>query len=229
MGALEALIKKQYSAEFTLQVDLSIQSGFTVMFGPSGAGKTSVLNCIAGLVSPDQGRIVLGARVFFDSAAGTNVPVEQRRVGYVFQTLALFPHLSAEENIRYGIAHKPRPEQAERAAQILSSFRIAHLAKRLPHQISGGERQRVALARTLVTEPEILLLDEPLSALERDIKVAIIEDLKRWNDARKIPVLYVTHSHGEAAALEGLLIVLKHGAIAVRGESRELLNNQDLE
>ena len=229
MSALEALVKKQYSDEFTLQVDLSIESGFTVMFGPSGAGKTSLLNCLAGLVAPDQGRIVLGRRVLFDSARGINMAVEQRRIGYVFQTLALFPHLSVGENVRYGIVDQPLNEQKERVSQILAAFRIASLSGRRPQQISGGERQRVALARTLVTEPQLLLLDEPLSALDRDIKFAIIEDLKRWNETRNIPVLYVTHSHGEAAALEGSLIVLKHGAIAGRGESRELLSKEDFE
>jgi len=223
MSLLELLIKTQYSAEFTLQVDLAIESGFTVLFGPSGAGKTTLLNSIAGLIKPEQGRIVLKSRVLFDSANGINVPVEERRIGYVFQTLALFPHLTAEQNIRFGIVDESNDHQAERVEHILRSFRIAHLAKRLPQQISGGERQRVALARTLVTEPQLLLLDEPLSALERETKHAIIADLKRWNESRSIPVLYVTHSHGEAAALGGSLIVLKHGKIAARGESRELL------
>src|SRR5262244_2252772 len=225
MSFLELLLKKEYSAEFTLQIDLTIESGFTVLFGPSGAGKTSLLNCVAGLIRPEQGRIVLKSRVLFDSANGINVPVEERRIGYVFQTLALFPHLTAEGNIRYGIVDESNDRQTERVAQILGSFRIAHLSKRLPQQISGGERQRVALARTLVTEPQLLLLDEPLSALERDTKLAIIEDLKQWNETRNIPVLYVTHSHGEAAALGGSLIVLKHGRIAARGESRELLED----
>jgi molybdate transport system ATP-binding protein len=223
MSILELLLKKQYSAEFTLQIDLAIESGFTVLFGPSGAGKTSLLNCVAGLVKPEQGRIVLRSRVLFDSANAINIPVEERRIGYVFQTLALFPHLTAEKNIRYGIVDAPESQRRDRVTQILSSFRIAHLADRLPQQISGGERQRVALARTLVTEPHLLLLDEPLSALERETKLAIIDDLKRWNESRNIPVLYVTHSHGEAAALGGSVVMLKHGRIAGRGESRELL------
>jgi molybdate transport system ATP-binding protein len=223
MSILELLLKKQYSDEFTLQIDLAIESGFTVLFGPSGAGKTSLLNCIAGLVKPEQGRIVLRSRVLFDSANAINIPVEERRIGYVFQTLALFPHLTAKKNIGYGIVDEPESQRRDRVTQILSSFRIAHLAERLPQQISGGERQRVALARTLVTEPQLLLLDEPLSALERDTKLAIIEDLKRWNESRNIPVLYVTHSHGEAAALGGSVVMLKQGRIAGRGESRELL------
>lgn len=224
MSALELLLKKRYSDEFTLQVDLSIQSGFTVLFGPSGAGKTSLLNCIAGLTMPDQGRIVFRSRVLFDSAKHINIPVEERHIGYVFQTLALFPHLSAEENIRYGIVGMTATEQTERVAQIMAAFRIAHLAGRRPQQISGGERQRVALARTLVTEPELLLLDEPLSALERDIKLSIIEDLKRWNATRNIPVLYVTHSHGEAAALGGSVIVMSHGGTAGHAESTQFLS-----
>lgn len=224
MSALELLLKRRYSDEFTLQVDLSIESGFTVLFGPSGAGKTSLLNCIAGLASPDQGRIVLRSRVLFDSAKGIDIAVEQRHVGYVFQMLALFPHLSAEENIRYGIVDKATGEQQERIGQILDAFRITHVARRRPQQISGGERQRVALARTLVTEPQLLLLDEPLSALERDIKFSIIEDLKRWNQTQNIPVLYVTHSHGEAAALGGSVVVLNHGRTAGHAESSQFLS-----
>src|SRR5262249_3774704 len=165
-------------------IDLTIESGFTVLFGPSGAGKTSLLNCVAGLIRPEQGRIVLKSRVLFDSAKAVSVPVEERRIGYVFQTLALFPHLTSEENVRYVIVDVPEPQRRARVSQILSGFRIAHLAARLPQQISGGERQRVALARTLVTEPQLLLLDEPLSALERETKLAIIEDLKQWNESR---------------------------------------------
>jgi molybdate transport system ATP-binding protein len=224
MSALEVLLIKRYSDEFTLQADLLIESGFTVLFGPSGAGKTSLLNCIAGLVTPDQGRIVFRSRVLFDPAKGINVPVEERQIGYVFQTLALFPHLSAEENIRYGIVHMPAGEQTERIRQIMAAFRIGHVAGRRPQQISGGERQRVALARTLVTEPQLLLLDEPLSALERDIKLSIIDDLKRWNQTRNIPVLYVTHSHGEAAALGGSVIVMNHGGITGHNESTQFLS-----
>src|SRR5438105_2833088 len=116
MSVLEILVRKQYSTEFTLEVDLGIENGFSVLFGPSGAGKTSLLNCLAGLITPDEGRIVFHERVLFDSAKQINLPVEERRIGYVFQTLALFPHLTAAENICYGIAQKTKSEQEQSLA-----------------------------------------------------------------------------------------------------------------
>ena len=140
--------------------------GFTILFGPSGAGKTTVLNCIAGLASPDDGRIVVDGRVFFDSGQGINLPARQRRIGYVFQDLALFPHLNVEKNVQYGLFALTSSERKDRCDSALESMRITSLRRRSPGEISGGERQRVALARALVMEPCALLLDEPLAALD---------------------------------------------------------------
>ena len=141
--------------------------GITILFGPSGAGKTTLLDCIAGLVRPDAGpNRNPPSKILFDSALGINVPPQRRRVGYVFQDLALFPHLTVEGNVEYGLSSLAVEERKRRSAAILESFRIAHLRSRRPGQISGGERQRVALARALVIDPTILLLDEPLAALD---------------------------------------------------------------
>lgn len=211
MSGLQVSITKRLSHTFYLDVRFSIQSGFTVILGPSGAGKTTLLNCISGLISPDGGSIVLNQRDLYSSAAKIGLPVERRRIGYVFQTLALFPHYTAERNIRYGIDAKTEAERIERTQSILHAFRIAHTAGRLPAQISGGERQRVALARTLVTEPELLLLDEPLSALDQRTKAAILDDLKLWNQTRKIPVIYVTHFPADTAALNAQVLFMENG------------------
>ena len=186
---------------FVLDVSLEFPAGITILVGPSGAGKSTLLDCIAGLLRPDTGSISVGKEILFDSAAVMDVPVHQRRIGYVFQSLALFPHLTVEENIGYGIAHLPAAEKQQRIDEILSAFRVAELRRRKPAEISGGEAQRVELARSLVTDPRVLLLDEPMSGLDDDLKGHIIEDLRAWRTARNIPILYVTHSKSEARAL----------------------------
>jgi molybdate transport system ATP-binding protein len=208
---------------FELHAALEAPPGITILFGPSGAGKTSLLDCIAGLLSPDEGRIAAGGRVLFDSASGVDVPASGRAVGYVFQTLALFPHLSVEENVLYGIQRLAADERGARTGAILESFHIADLRRRLPREVSGGERQRVALARSLVTEPGILLLDEPLSGLDAAVKSEIIEDLRAWNQARRIPILYVTHSRREAFALGEGVVFLERGAVVAQGTPQQVL------
>jgi molybdate transport system ATP-binding protein len=223
MADLHVGIRKRLSAEFDLNTTFSIQPGFTLLFGVSGAGKTTLLNCIAGLTRPDAGAITLGGRRLFDSTVGIDVAVPERHVGYVFQTLALFPHCTAEGNIRYGIVDQPEVEQRERTGEIMESFRISHVAQRRPGQISGGERQRVALARSLVTEPELLLLDEPLTGLDRTTKLAIVEDLGHWNQGRQIPVLFVTHSSAEARLLAQRALVLANGRIIGAGNVEDIL------
>ncbi len=161
-----------------------------MLFGPSGSGKTTLLDCVAGLTTPEAGRIALGERVLLDSSAHINVPVAKRGVGYVLQDLALFPHLTVERNVEYGLAHLPRSDRSQQAATMLLEFRIDHLRRQRPAEISGGERQRAALARTLVTDPCVLLLDEPLVALDVAAKAKIIDDLRRWNQTHRIPILY---------------------------------------
>ncbi len=225
--AIEARFRKRFAAtssEFILDVDFQAAPGFTILFGPSGAGKTTVLDCVAGLTSPDTGRIALGDRALSDSARRIHVPIAKRRAGYVFQTLALFPHLTVEQNIQYGLSNLPRGERATRASAILEEFRVPDLARRYPGEISGGESQRIALARTLVTDPAVLLLDEPLAALDASTKTKIIDDLRTWNRAHHIPILYVTHSRDEVFALGERVLVLESGRIAAQGTPHEVIS-----
>jgi len=208
---------------FVLDVDLALTPGFSILFGPSGAGKTTLLDSIAGLSKPDLGRIAVGGTIFFDSERGIQMPVAERRIGYVFQDLALFPHMTAEKNVEYALAGLPRKERERRTAAILESFRISHLRARKPAEISGGERQRVALARALVTGPRVLLLDEPLAGLDAPRKSKIIDDLRAWNHEHPIPVVYVTHNRDEVFALGERVIVLENGGIAAQGTPHEVM------
>ena len=223
---LAAQFRKRLAAQsrdFVLEVDFHAAPGFTILFGPSGAGKTTLLDCIAGLTKPDSGRIAINDRVLFDAAECTDVPVAKRRVGYVFQNLALFPHLTVEQNVKYGLPQLPPVERTVQASSILQAFRISHLAQRYPREISGGESQRTALARTLVTDPAVLLLDEPLAALDASTKSKIIDDLRLWNQAHRIPILYVTHSREEVFALGERVLVLDAGRIVAQGTPHEVI------
>jgi molybdate transport system ATP-binding protein len=211
------------SAHFELDVSLQISPGITILFGPSGAGKSTLLDCIAGLVRPQKGRISVGGEILFDSQLGLNRAPQTRRVAYVFQTLALFPHMSAEQNVAYGLEDLPDQERSLRVDEILKAFRVDTLRKRNPSEISGGERQRVALARSLVTQPRVLLLDEPLTGLDSELKSAIVDDLRAWNAARRIPILYVTHSREEVDALGERVIAMDHGRVVSEGLPMDVL------
>ena len=224
--ALSAGIRKRFASterEFSLDVEFNAGPGFTILFGPSGAGKTTLLDCVAGLATPDAGRISIGERILFDANTSVQVPVARRGLGYVLQDLALFSHLTVEQNTEYGLAHLPRSARKQRATAMLQEFRIDHLRQQLPGKISGGERQRVALARALVTDPRILLLDEPLAALDASTKARIIDDLRRWNQVHRIPILYVTHSREEVTALGERVLVMDQGRIIAQGTPHEVL------
>jgi molybdate transport system ATP-binding protein len=225
-ACFQANFRKSHSDEdrpFVLDVSIEAPPGFTILFGPSGAGKTTLLDCVAGLTAPDSGRTAIGNRVFFDSSKGINVSVAKRRVGYVFQSLAIFPHMTVEQNVSYGLAHLRTTERKQRVATILEAFRISPLARRNAREISGGESQRVALARTLITDPEILLLDEPLAALDAPTKGQIITDLRQWNQTHRIPILYVTHSREEVFALGERVIILENGHIISQGTPHKVM------
>jgi molybdate transport system ATP-binding protein len=162
--------------------------------------------------------------VLFDSSSGVDVPVPERHLGYMFQNLALFPHMTVEQNVQYGLVKLPAAERHARMMAMLESFRIPHLVGRKPSEISGGERQRVALARSLVTNPTMLLLDEPLSALDAASKSKILDDLRNWNAAHGIPILYVTHSPQEAFAVGEHVVVLQSGRILDQGTPQDVLS-----
>jgi molybdate transport system ATP-binding protein len=209
--------------EFVLGVALEAAPGFTILFGASGAGKSTLLDCVSGLTTPESGRISVGERVLFDSYSAIDLATAKRRTGYVFQTLALFPHMTVEQNVGYGLSHLSHSDRAQRVGSILQAFKISHLAERKAREISGGESQRVALARTLVTNPEVLLLDEPLAALDAPTKGHIIDDLREWNRSHRIPILYVTHSREEVFALGERVVVLDAGRIVAEGTPHEVM------
>lgn len=227
-ATLKARIRKKYhgdsSPSFLLDLDVEVPPGITILFGPSGAGKSTLLDCIAGLTQPDAGQVAIDGTVLFDSEKNVNVPPQRRQVAYVFQTLALFPHMAVEANVAYGLQAVPEQARGTRVAEILQMFRVEQLRERKPGEISGGEKQRVALARSLVTLPRVLLLDEPLTGLDAELKASIIDDLRAWNAAHKIPILYVTHSREEVDALGERVIGMDHGRIVSEGTPREVLD-----
>lgn len=212
-----------------LDVDFTAPVGITILFGASGAGKTTLLDCIAGLQKPDEGHIRSGDTVLFDSAERINLPPHRRQIGYLLQTLALFPHMTVARNVAYGIAGIDTQERASRVDEILQSFHIAGLAQRRPADISGGERQRVALARALVTRPRTLLLDEPLSALDAVTKARIIDDLRTWNQRQRIPIVFVTHDREEVFALGERVLAMENGRIVAEGSPHRVLSSPERE
>ena len=197
------MIKAKFGKQlpyFQLQTEIALADGILVVVGPSGAGKTTLLQCIAGLQTPMWGEIAIGERILFSSGQQINIPARQRRIGYVFQDYALFPHMTVEKNITYG-SSKQGGSSKVLLTRILDILKIDHLRKRYPQQISGGEKQRVALARALMTAPDLLLLDEPLSALDQDIRTILQQELRKLQTEWKIPFILVTHDMQEAELL----------------------------
>ena len=221
-------IRKQFSSSrgpsFQLRISEKFPAGFTVIFGPSGSGKSTLLDCIAGLQTPDDGVIQLGEEVFFDAGKAIAPPPQARGIGYVFQSLALFPHLNVEGNVAFGIAHKAVTERRQKIDEILRAFHIRELSERKPGELSGGEKQRVALARSLVTEPRLLLLDEPLTGLDAGLRQTILQDLRAWNRANRVPILYVTHNREEVDAIGERVVALVDGEVRESGLPRAVLD-----
>ncbi len=203
--------------EFALDVGFEAPPGVTILFGASGSGKSMTLRAIAGILRPDSGAISIDGEALYDSDRGIDLPIRERRVGYVFQNLALFPHLSVLENVEFGMVGG-RASNRGRAQAMMESLRISHTALRKPREISGGEAQRVALARALSSGPRMLLLDEPLSAIDETTKTAIIADLKAINRELRLPIIYVTHSREEAITLGERVIVYERGRVIAAGE-----------
>ena len=222
---LDVAVTRRLGPAFSLDVAFTAPPGITMLFGASGSGKTTLLRSVAGLTTPDTGRIAIGDRILFDVKTGIDVAVQDRHVGYVFQQAALFPHMTVRENIEYGLHRSTADDRQRRVSAIAESFRIPHILDRRPAQISGGERQRAALARALVTEPSLLLLDEPLSALDHGIQSHIMDDLRRSNESRRIPMLYVTHSHREVYALGERVVAIDNGRVTATGSPHDVLDH----
>jgi molybdate transport system ATP-binding protein len=224
---LEVAVTKRFTSggleSFRLEVAFRAAAGITVLFGPSGGGKTTLLKVIAGIVRPCRGRITFGDRAFFDSEKDIDLPISKRHVGMVFQSPSLFPHLTVEENVAYGVRARDRRRRRERAQEWLALLGIAHLRDRHPLSLSGGEQQRVALARALASEPQLLLLDEPLSAVDVPTRARLLEEILLLHECTRLPFLYVTHSIGEAVRVGDEVILLCRGRIQNQGPAAEVL------
>lgn len=205
---------------FDLDVDVSIGNELLVIEGASGAGKTTILNCLSGLITPDSGHIAVDDRVLFDDKARINISTEKRHIGYLFQNYALFPNMSVRNNVLYGLRNKrgfrrrqERREMLDYADYTMETLGISHLADKRPTHISGGEKQRVALARAMVTKPSLMLLDEPFSALDENTKEKIYEEFMAFKDTLRIPTVLITHNHRETELFADKNITLKEGRI----------------
>jgi molybdate transport system permease protein len=219
--ALEVQIEKKLP-DFALEVSFRAEAEPLSILGASGAGKTMLLRCIAGLERPDRGRIKLNDRVFFDSEWHLNIPARQRRVGLLFQNYALFPHRTVAENIAFGLEQLPRDERSKRVAALIERTHLPGFENRYSRTLSGGEQQRVALARALAIEPEALLLDEPLSALDTHLRSQIEIQLQETFAAYRRPTLLVTHNMEEAYRLGARLLVLSRGRVAASGAKERI-------
>lgn len=207
---------------FCLDVSLKAGPEVVVLFGPSGSGKTTLLECIAGLAKPDKGTIKVAGRTYFSSRADNlvNLPVFRRRVGYVFQNYALFPHLTVRDNVGYGI--RGRKDASETVDRLIDIMRLKGLENRFPSNISGGQQQRVALARAMAVAPEVLLLDEPFSALDQRVREKLVTDLVRLHREYSLPVIHVTHNLSEALSLGDKIAILNEGRIEQFGPAEEV-------
>lgn len=224
-SSLDLRVSLHQPAPIPLAAELTCTPGeLTALIGPSGSGKTSILRCIAGLLQPREGLIACGGQVWLDSTRGIALSPQARRVGLVFQDYALFPHLSALDNVRAALTHLRWGARKGRARELLARVHLAGLEGRMPDRLSGGQRQRVALARALAKEPSMLLLDEPFSAVDQMTRRKLQEELARLHREIRVPILLVTHDLGEAAALADRMVVLGHGRTLQEGPPATLIN-----
>jgi len=219
-------VEKQLGA-LTLTVHFQAASGATALFGPSGAGKTSVVNMIAGLLRPDSGSIALEDTILFDAARGIDIPPHRRRIGYVFQEGRLFPHLSVGQNLDYGRRMNGRPNNSKEYERVVALLNVGHLLERRPRALSGGERQRVAVGRALLMGPRLLLLDEPLASLDAGHKREILPYLVRLRDEAGVPIVYVSHTAAELRRIATTVVRLDAGRVVASG-GLELLSADDM-
>ena len=226
---IQARLRKSFparadSAGFSLELEFQASSGVTVLFGPSGSGKTLTLDLIAGFVRPDDGRILLDNGILFDAAAGVYLAPQARQCGYVFQNYALFPHMTLRQNLEFAAERRPRLERHRRVNEMLDKFRLVDAAGRRPHEVSGGQRQRCSIARALIGEPKLLLLDEPAQGLDAPLRAELYEVLRQVRTDFETPVLLVTHDLGECFELGEEMLVLRAGKLVQGGVPRKILD-----
>ena len=213
---------------FTLDARFTSEGRVTALFGRSGAGKTSLVNCLAGLIRPDRGRIVVDGHVLFDDRAGVCVPPHRRRIGYVFQEGRLFPHLTVRQNLLFGRWFTPPGERRARVEPVVDLLGLRPLLDRRPGGLSGGEKQRVALGRALLADPRLLLMDEPLASLDTARKEEILPYIERLRDETRVPMVYVSHSVPEVTRLASTMVVLSEGRVEAAGLVGAVMSRLDL-
>lgn len=227
MSQLEVNIRKRFSsteagAAFELDIALHCDAGVTVLFGASGSGKTLTLDAIAGFLRPDEGRILLSNEILFDAQSPVFLPPQRRGVGYVFQNYALFPHMTVEQNLAFGISRLPSLERHRRIHEMLELFGLAALRARRPHELSGGEKQRTSIARALIPQPRLLLLDEPARGLDYQLRTDFYAVLRNIRQTYRIPILLVTHDVTEGFVLADRMAVYRAGRIIQTGDPDEI-------
>ena len=225
---IQARIRKQFppgpeSAGFALDLEFEASRGFTVLFGPSGAGKTLTLDCVAGFVHPDEGRILLDDQILFDGAAGVHLAPRARRCGYVFQNYALFPHMTLRQNLEFAAERIPRLERHRKVTEMLERFHLAEVSGRRPYELSGGQKQRCSIARALIGAPRLLLLDEPARGLDAPLLADLYSVLRQVREEFSLPVLLVTHDFEECLELGDEMIVVRQGRAVQTGPPRSIL------
>ena len=224
--SVDVVLRHRFGA-FALDAQFTASGGVTALFGPSGSGKTSVVSAIAGLLRPQQGRIVLGGRVLADTATGVFVPPEARRVAVVFQDARLFPHMSVHDNLLFGWRRASAKADAQTIAHVIDLLGLGGVLPRSPQRLSGGEKSRVALGRALLASPQMLLLDEPLASLDAARRSEILPYLEKLARESKLPMLYVSHAVEEVARLADEIVVLKDGRVTAQGAAFDLLTDVD--
>lgn len=226
---IAARIRKRFpagpeSSAFTLDLEFQTSAGVSVLFGPSGSGKTLTLECIAGFIRPEQGRILLDDVLLFDAAAGVHLRPQARRCGYVFQNYALFPHMTLRENLVFAAQRIPRLSRHRKVNEMLERFQLSGVAGRRPGELSGGQKQRCSIARALIGEPRLLLLDEPAQGLDAPLRAQLYESIRRVREEFQTPVLLVTHDLDECFELGEQMMILREGALIQSGPPARVLD-----
>ena len=225
---LLSLDVKRRSGDFSINAKIEAGPGITSLFGKSGAGKSTIVAMLAGLIKPDSGHIRIGAHTLFDSAQGIDIAPERRHVGYVFQDARLFPHLSVAKNLRYGLGRLEAAKRTETFERVVALLGLGHLLERRPANLSGGEKQRVAIGRALLSNPRILLMDEPLASLDAARKSEILPYIERLSTDFNLPVVYVSHAVEEVVRLSNTLVLISKGQVAAQGDVEDIMGRIDL-